>query len=141
MAYYLKDHQQIADFVINDITKRNEKLIQELQKQYIKLTAVLNPNLVDASRGTKLFSIVNNPAKVKDYPIMAENSLIPSQPNDAAYYRVGFLTDLITTEYKAFDEGYSTFVNTAQNFPGVLKPQTSSAPFSSQSPEAVISVF
>ncbi|KJS81109.1 MAG: hypothetical protein JM58_17755 [Peptococcaceae bacterium BICA1-8] len=116
MAYYLKEHQQIADFVINDITKRNEKLIRELQKQYVKLTAVLNPNLVDASRGTELFSIVNNLAKVKDYPIiMAENSLIPTQPNDAAYYRVGFLTDLITTDYKSFDEGYSTFVNTAQN--------------------------
>lgn len=119
MANYLQDHQQVADFVFQDLTKGNEQLIRELQKQFVKIVAILKPDLVGAGRPNyKLISSENDPVSVsaKDYSIkMAERSLIPTQPNDAAYYRVGFLTDLGTAAYEMIDEGYSTFVNTAQN--------------------------
>lgn len=119
MADYLKDHQQVTDFVVNDLTKKNEQIMRELQNHYIKLVAVLKPDLLGASRpNTKLISSENDPVYVtaKDFSVrMAEMSLIPTQPNNAAYYRVGFISDLGTTAYETIDERYPTFVNTAQN--------------------------
>lgn|GEM_PF-1769661 len=120
MADYLKGQQQVADFIVNDLTKRNEQMMRELQKQFIKLVAVLKPELIGASRpNIKPISNENDPVFVlaKDYSIkMAESSLIPTQPNNAAYYRVGYLADLSTAAYETIDERYPTFVNTAQNF-------------------------
>jgi len=117
MADYLKEHQSIIDFTLKDINKKNEKAMREISSLYNKIATLSNPYFSDLTRvNTKICSNDFEPVYVLNKSLqinMAEYSLNPAQPNDAAYYRVGFYSNL-PTSYTSIDEGYPTLVVTAQ---------------------------
>ena len=91
--------------------------MREINSLYRKIAILSNPEISGLTRSnTKILCNDDDPVYVlsKSLPIrMAETSLIPTQPNDAAYYRSGFYTNL-PTSYTTIDEGYPTLVITAQ---------------------------
>ena len=117
MRDYLKEHQAIIIYSLKDISKNNERTMREIKSLYSRISILSNPELSGLSRiNNKLISSDSEPVYVLNKSIqtrMAETSLNPTQPNNAAYYRIGFYTNL-PTSYTTIDDGYPTLVNTAQ---------------------------
>jgi hypothetical protein len=117
MKDYLKEHQAIIDYTLKDMNKNNEGTMREINSLYRKIAIVSNPELSKLSRSnTRILCSDEDPVYVLSKSLqieMAENSLIPTRPNNAAYYRIGFYTNLPTT-FTTIDEGYPTLVINAQ---------------------------
>jgi hypothetical protein len=50
MAEYLKNPQTIADYVTNDYTKQNERMMRQLAKQFRKTCLLFNPEIIGLNR-------------------------------------------------------------------------------------------
>jgi hypothetical protein len=111
MAEYLKNPQTIADYVVKDHTKQNERMMQQLTKQFRKACLLFSPETIGMNRlNTKINSSPSNPVNVNqntslsnpnyssnttDLIKYAQNAY--AQVYNTAYYRVGYLPSLTTT--------------------------------------------
>ncbi len=127
MAEYLKNPQIIADYVVKDYTKHNERMIRELAMQFKKACHLFNPEIIGMNRPNyTIISSQSNPVHVSQNtstanPVYtlnktnliqyAENAFL--QVYNTAYYRVGYYPNL-GNSFSAINDGVST------PFPDVL---------------------
>lgn len=118
MSGYLTDYQKILDFVLEDNKKQHQQLMQKLRLEMNKAALLLKPEMIGLTRPNfKIFSDTNYSVYVQNKTLdqkMAENAVFATQQTNRAYYRTGFLSNLSTSAYQQFDEGYSTYIPSTQ---------------------------
>lgn len=121
MSEYLKNPQTIVDYVVKDYTKQNERMMQQLAREFRKACLLFDPEIIGMNRvNTKLISSSSDPVYIKQttsttspvYTVntpslvkYAENAFI--QVYNTAYYRVGYFSNL-GNSFAAINDGATT---------------------------------